>query len=325
MTSEIFSPMSDKNSGGRVRIIFFGLGSIGRSHAKLISDNFKHTIYAFRSDKTKRENDFGIRELNSLKEVEKLKPSVAFITCPTSKHVKYAKFCAEHKINLFIEKPLSHDKKGLQELAKAIKKSRIKSYTAYCLRFHPVIQWLKKYTAEKKPLHVRVQVSSYLPNWRKGSSLSDYSAHKRMGGGVILDLSHEIDYLYFLFGEPKNIKVNAKKISDVTVDAEDFADILMEMGNIYCNLHLNFMSRLKRREMILDFKENTIVVDLVNNKIKIIGNKKEETREITFHGDMDKVYLSQLKYFFTSKKNMNNIDESIQVFNTIAKIKEEIK
>ena len=285
--------MSDKNLGG-LRVIFFGLGSIGRRHAQLIRDNFNCELYAFRS-RTGSVNEMGIVEIHTLEEVERLDPDVAFITCPTSEHVKYATFCAERGMDLFIEKPLSHDQKGIRELVECVKKNKTKSYIAYCLRFHPVIRWLKKYTADKKPLHVRVQVSSYLPGWRKGSSLKYYSAHKRMGGGAILDLSHEIDYLYFLFGEPKNIKGNSKKLGAVTADAEDFADILMEFGNTPCNLHMNFMSRLKRREIILEFADKTLVADLINNTITVHG---ENERSIAFPSKIDDVYVAQLKHFF---------------------------
>jgi predicted dehydrogenase len=144
-----------------------------------------------------------------------------------------------------------------------------------------------------------------------------------MGGGVILDLSHEIDYLYYLFGNIKTIKANAKKIGNITKDTEDFADILLELDTgIFCNVHLNCFSRLKCREILLDFTDQTVRADLVTNTIEIL--KKDGRKRITFDFTRDDMFLSQLQYFFTNLKKktmMNNLDESIPVFNTIMKIK----
>ena len=85
-----------------------------------------------------------------------------------------------------------------------------------------------------------------------------------MGGGVLLDLSHELDYLQFLLGKPiKDVKINTGKVSDITVDSEDYADILFSINKTKCNVHLNFMSHLNRREIIIDYKDKTIIKDVV--------------------------------------------------------------
>ncbi len=316
----------------KLKIIFFGLGSIGKRHANLISKHFNCELYAFRSDKKSKRNELGMKEIYGLRDIDKIRPDIAFITNPTNEHIKYAIFCAKKGIDLFIEKPLSDKNKDLAEFRKVLKKNKTSMYVAYCLRFHPVIKWLKKYLENKKPFHVSVYTSSYLPHWRKGiNHLKSYSAFKKMGGGAILDLSHELDYLYYLFGEITKIKARAKKLSDVTVDAEDFADIWFEFENkICCNAHINFFSRLNRREIVLDFKENTIIGDLVENKIRIIDDKGIKEKKFKF--ERDDMYLDQLTYFFKTrnarknirdrdKKMMNGIEEAIRVFEIIMKVK----
>ena len=181
---------------------------------------------------------------------------------------------------------------------------------------------------KNKPLHLTVNASSYLPNWRKNiNHLKHYSAFKSKGGGVILELSHEIDYMCYLLGSIKNFKVNAKKMGNVTVDSEDFADILLEFkSGAYCNLHLNFFSNLQRREIVADFKDHTVVGDLLANSITVI--KDDKKRVIKFKSNRDDVLVSQMVYFFGNYgkgRMMNGLEEAARIFDAIIRIRKAAK
>ncbi|HIJ99511.1 TPA: Gfo/Idh/MocA family oxidoreductase [archaeon] len=311
-----------------MKVIFFGLGSIGERHARLLMDNFEHELYAFRSGKSSGKNSLGIEEVHTLEEIEKISPDVAFITNPTNLHISTAVQCASQGISLFVEKPLSHNEEGVQKLMDAVKSNDLSLYIAYCMRFHPVIKWLKEHLKNNKAIHATVRVSSYLPNWREGvDHLTHYSAIKDSGGGVLLELSHEIDYLYYLFGIPTIIEAVSSKASRVTTDAEDFADILLSFGgNLNCNLHMNFLSRLNRREMILDFEDHTVVADLAESKVRILSDEDDKVIELPF--ERDDMYLEQLNYFFDNMGKpgmMNGPDEAPKVLNTLMEIKEAAK
>jgi len=310
----------------KLKILFFGLGSIGRRHARLIKDNFDFELYAYRSGKGQGINDLGIKEFYDLEEAFSIKPDVAFITNPTYLHTSTAMECAKRNIALFIEKPLSNNKEGLSDLLKVVKKNNIVTYTAYCLRFHLAIIWLKNYLKKHTPLHITVFNSSYLPNWRENvDHLKHYNAFKEKGGGVILELSHDIDYLYYLFGDVKKISVNSGKISDVTIDSEDFVDVILQFeNNVFGNMYVNFLSRQLRIDVTVDFKDSTIIADIVKNTIMIIKDKKQET--IDFNVERDDYFLSQLNYFFShfrQGKLMNDLTESMKVFDIIMRIKKE--
>ena len=312
-----------------MKVVFFGLGSIGKRQARLLKANFNHKLYAFRSGE-ERGNELGIPELYDWDSLDRLKPDVAFITNPTKNHIPTALACAERKINLFIEKPLSHNLENVSLLMNKVEKHNLTAYVAYCLRFHPVIMWMKEHLIKHKPIHVSAYASSYLPDWRPGiNHLEHYSAKAQSGGGVILELSHEIDYLCYLLGEPTEIHRNYGKISSVTIDAEDFADLLLTFGNAPVNLHLNFFSRLNRREIIIDFNDHTIVGDLLSNEVKVIASSSKSSENnseeiIKFNLNRDNLYLSQLEYFFNNFKNpaiMNNLGESMDIFRILIKIK----
>ena len=123
-----------------MKILFFGLGSIGKRYAKLIKDNYNHELYAFRHDKNQVGNELNIKEIYKIDQIDEIKPDIAFITNITASHLKYANICAEKGIDLFIEKPLSHDDVGLDDFKKIVKENNVNIYVAYCLRFHPVIK-----------------------------------------------------------------------------------------------------------------------------------------------------------------------------------------
>lgn len=303
-----------------MKIVFFGLGSIGQRHANILLKNYKHDLFAFRSGVDDKENNLGIKELHFWKEVEQLRPDVAFITSPTYLHIETAIKCARIDCKLFIEKPIDKDLDGLEDLLSIVKEKRLPTYVSYNLRFHPIILGLKKYIENKKVLHTRVVSTSYLPSWRPGKDyLKDYSANANMGGGVILDLSHELDYISYLLGGIHKIEGNYSRRSSVTVDAEDFVDYLLDTELSPVNIHINFLSQLHQRYIQIDFDDLTVIGDLINAKIKEYQNESlKSSQKIDY--DRGQEYTTQMKYFFDNIDNpsmMNNLVEAADLFRKI--------
>ncbi|MDO8505871.1 MAG: Gfo/Idh/MocA family oxidoreductase [bacterium] len=309
-----------------MKAIFFGLGSIGTRHGRILKDFFPpHELFALRSKKEGKENELGIKEVYGWDEVEKLKPEIAFVTNPTNMHIETALKCAKFGMHLFIEKPLSCSMDGVKSLVQLCRKKNLTCYTAYCMRFHPVIKELKARMKGKKIFHVRAVVSSYLPSWRPGTDHKEsYSANATQGGGVLLDLSHEFDYLQYLFGAIGEIKGWHGRISNVTVDAEDAADVIIKtVEGVPINLHMNFMSRFEERKVIVDFEGGYAIGDIRNNCVEWMENDKKE--EKTFTTTRDDYFKDQLEYFFANIGNtriMNNLEESAELLKKILIFKE---
>lgn len=307
-----------------MKIIFFGLGSIGLRHAKILKENYRHELFAFRSGKDSLSNPLGINEIFSWEEVEKLKPDIAFITNPTSLHIDTAIRCAKLGCKLFIEKPIGKDLEGLGKLLKVVDKKNLVTYVGYNLRFHPVVKELKKYFNKKSIRFAKVVCTSFLPDWRPGTDyLKSYSANSKLGGGVILDLSHEIDYVNYLLGDIKKIDGYFAKIGNVTYDAEDFADMLVTTKTCLVNIHLNFLSFLKKRYIQLEFKDLTLIGDILNCEIIEFKNERlKKRRKLDYYQGQE--YESQLKYFFKNINNpkmMNNLEEASKLFKKIVAFK----
>lgn len=310
-----------------VKILFCGLGSIGRRHANLLQENFDCELFAYRTNKgQENENLIKIKEFNSWDHVDKLEFDVAFITNPTSLHIDFATKCANKGMHLFIEKPVDSTVDGLDNLLSVIETKKLTTYVAYPLRFHPVIKELKKMLKTKKVLHSRIFCTSYLPNWQKGKDhLKSYSASKEMGGGVLLDLSHEIDYASYLFGDIKSIYGRYGKKSNVTIDSEDFTDLIVKHSSLTSNIHLNYFSQNAQRKIEIETEDSYIRGDLIKNSILVVT--ENESFDKCFEINMDEIYLAQLKYYFDNISNnrmANNMFEASKTFRKIMEFKNRI-
>ena len=307
-----------------MKIIFFGLGSIGLRHAAILQRLGAGDLYAFRTFKGQRDNELGIKEVTRWSQVEKIKPDVAFITNPTALHIDTAIECARRNMHLFIEKPLGSDPAKLPQLLKIVKTKKLSSYVGYVLRFHPAILGIKTYLRDHTFYHMRIQTTSFLHRWRPGTDpLKSYSAKRAMGGGVIYELSHELDYIQFLLGDIKSIKGIFNRRSRLTVDAEDFADMLVETEKGPVNVHVDFFSEREQRKVQVDMDGLSIEADLITNKIVEFKGGKF-SREHGFDGATRDCYEPQIRYFLSNLHNpkmMNNISEAAELFKKIYQFK----
>lgn len=307
-----------------MKIIIFGLGSIGERHSRLLLEHFDCEVYAFRSSKQKGGNKLGIKEIYSWREVRKLKADIAFITNPTFLHLKTAIDCASLGMHLFIEKPLGSGLSGLSKLKKICRTKGLTCYIAYCLRFHQVILKAKELLKNKKLYHVRIACSSYLPDWRKRrDEAASYSESKKQGGGVLLDLSHEFDYIQFLFGPINSIQGVFGRVSEITIDSEDFSDaIIKTKAKLYINLHLNFNSHLVERSIKVDFSGGYIFADIIKSTVEYFNRGK--IQRFQFSKERNNYYLKQLQFFMANYKNRkkaSNVDESGDLLGKILEFK----
>lgn len=299
-----------------MKVLLIGLGSIGRRHARILLNRFRHEVFALRSSET-RLNIPGIVEVFSWQAVAGLKPDVAFITNPTMLHIETALNCAERGMHLFIEKPLSHSLNGINELKAICDRQDLTCYTAYCLRFHPAILKVKELLQGRRIFHVRAVCSSFLHSWRSGYADS-YSRHKEKGGGVVLDLSHEFDYVKYLFGDVTSLSGSCGKESSVTADAEDYADVVFKAGGVPINLHINFLSRIDERSMTIDFDCGYLTADILKGTVRYALEGHIE--DFRLNADRDDYLSAQTRYFFDNIRNkdiMNGLNEAAELLDKI--------
>ena len=308
------------------KILITGLGSIGKRYFRLFAERRDFEIFAFRSSR----NSARIfkNEIYSWEEARRLKPWAALITSPTSMHLETALRCAGLGAHLFIEKPLDMSVKRLSALEKIVRERKLTAYVAYNLRFHPGIQDLKKEVAERGFWNAQVHCSSWLPDWRPGTDYSrSYSASRKMGGGVLLDLSHEADYINWIFGPVRKITGTAAKVSGLNTDSEDSADLLFELPcGAAIPVHLDFCSYNRERSVKVMTKNCFFHLDLVRNTLLRRNARGESVK--SYKVDRDSTYKDQLGYFLARagrKKLMNTPAEAGSLLAKILEVRKQIR
>lgn len=305
-----------------MKILIIGLGSIARKHiAALKSLNVNMNIYALRSDPNSEKE----QEIENIYDLESLNISFDFaiISNPTHLHFEFIEKLAKLNISLFVEKPAVHTLQNVSSLISLIENRNIINYVACNLRFHPCIEFLKNKLDNEdiKINEVNVYCGSYLPDWRPNIDFRKvYSANASMGGGVHLDLFHELDYVSWLFGLPNKSRSTLRNVSSLNIDAIDYANYVLEYDTFTTNITLNYYRKKPKRTIEIVFDNDILEVDLINNKIININN------EIVFevpNFEIKKTYSFQLDYFMRCLKDkiepMNSIKESVEILKIVLK------
>jgi predicted dehydrogenase len=299
-----------------IKCCFFGLGSIGIRHLNNLIEitdktSLKISIDAFRSSGSKLNEQFKKiinQEISNIHELDFY--DFIFITNPTSLHYQTLLNTLNQTKHIFIEKPvfesINYDLNLLN-----LKKDTI-THVACPLRFNPVINYLKSYIKNKKVYSVRAICSSYLPEWRPDRDYRKiYSANKSMGGGVSLDLIHEIDYLTYLFGFPVNIINFKRKFSNLEIDSDDISLYIIEYKDKVAELHLDYFGRIPERKIELYMEDEVIIGDIINNKLVFLKEKKE----ISFNPE--NIFYKEMEYFLNlvinNEKSFNDINLAYKV------------
>ena len=214
------------------RILIVGLGSIGKCHLRLAREKFPlASIKVLRHLKTSIIPDFSDGCFATIEEAIQFAPQIAIIANPSTFHVQVAQELAQVNAHLLIEKPLSSSLKGVVDLIGTCKERNSVLMIGYNLRFSPSLRYFQELLSEGiigEFLSVRCEVGQYLPSWRPDSDYrKGVSARKELGGGALLELSHEIDYLRWIFGEVEWIRATLSHQSELEIDVEDSAHLTM--------------------------------------------------------------------------------------------------
>ncbi|MCQ2430987.1 MAG: Gfo/Idh/MocA family oxidoreductase, partial [Clostridia bacterium] len=138
--------------------------------------------------------------------LDKEKPDVLDICTPTYLHAPIAITAMRKGINVISEKPMSLNAAEADEIL-AVEKETGKFYmTAQVVRFMSPYMYLKKVIETQpygKPFHIRMSRIGGAPR----CSFENWYLDEKRSGHVLMDLMiHDIDYMHYAFGEPKNIQ-----------------------------------------------------------------------------------------------------------------------
>lgn len=213
-------------------LLIVSQGSIGRRHLRIARKLLPHAnIFVLRHKPCESIPEYANGCVNSLEEALAYSPQAAVIASPSTYHMQSAQPLAENGVHLLVEKPIAASLEGVQKLLATCATRRLVLMTAYNLRFLPSLQEYRRLIQTGcigKVISVRSEIGQHLPSWRPGSDYrQSVSALRALGGGVLLELSHEIDYLRWIFGEVAWVQASLSKQSSFAIDVEDTAHLVL--------------------------------------------------------------------------------------------------
>jgi predicted dehydrogenase len=288
-------------------VLVAGAGSIGRRHvANLLQLGIKRLASvdadASRLEPVVKESSAeGFTDFDTA--LCNFRPGAVFVCTPPVFHVQQALAAVRSGADVFIEKPLSHNLDCLGALKNEAGRQRRVVHVGYNLRFNPGIRMLKRLIEEGvagKILWARAEVAHYLPDWRLWQDYrQSYTARRELGGGIILDASHEIDYILWLLGPPSELICMAGTVSDLDVNVEDCATILLRLrSGAQADIHMDFVQRTASRSCAVAGDRARLEWDYARNEVRIVRpGSLPEVMDYEF--ETNEMYLRETENFFS--------------------------
>ncbi len=292
-----------------MNIAIIGYGVIGARHAAIL-ERLGHTVIFFKP-KSYQVDTYQAELCIFLKTNNIL---VACITNPTSLHWDTLVTCVKANVHSFVEKPIANIylRNEFIQLKKEIKRKCLTIMIGYDMRFSPWIQMLEKKINRNTIGSVwggRIMAGQFLPDWRKGKDYREfYSARQKLGGGVLRDLSHEIDYLTWLINKPI-VRVTSRMMhtKHLLIDTEDIVSIIFEYKDkTIIEMHLDYLTVPYRRSAEFYGSEGTMIWDDNEKTIRVYQRKNNRGKLIASTAtinDSKNILEAEWKHFFSCIKD----------------------
>ena len=299
-----------------MKALVCGLGSIGKRHIENLEKlGFScKDILIYRTGKGTP--TFGNNFLKEhpqhsvyydIKEAFSHKPDITFITNPTTFHIPLALTAAYHNSHLYIEKPISNTLEKIPELIEATEQRNLIAYVAYNLRYHPALQKIKELIHEKilgEIINVHAEMGERISDWHPWENHTfSYACRKELGGGAVLTQSHEIDYLYWLFGKPEWVFAGGGTVGDLVMDVENVASVLLKFPHFFATLSLDYYKRPRKRYLQITGTEGRLEWNDFEGELTHYPLNKEKICFGETFQDRNMMYLHQLEEFLNCVKH----------------------
>lgn len=260
--------------------LVIGYGSIGQRHARLLKDLGQDVAIVSR------------RSVNFPKVFDQLEralgdcdPDYIVVASRTNEHLGDIEKLTKlgFKGTILAEKPLFNSPHPLPENSfKGI-------HVAFNLRFHPVIRALRSTLEGRSIYAAHAYVGQYLPDWRPGTEYSKhYSAIRNQGGGVLRDLSHELDYLTWILGGWSNLTASGGQFSSLDIDSDDVFSLLLSTPKCpVVTINMNYLDSQLRRQIHVLTDQGTVHADIVAGTLSVSGDLSE------FEHQRDDTYIAE--------------------------------
>lgn len=292
-----------------MRVLLVGLGSIGCRHLtnlRLVEPTAHVTIWRQHSKRQSAARILSLADciVYSLEDALDVKPDAALITNPASLHIETGLALARQGIHLFIEKPLSNTLNGVNELLDLCRERKLILMVGYNFRFYQPMQVMRQTLMEGRigrVMVLRAEVGQFLPEWRQTNDYRQSASAKHdLGGGAVLELSHELDYVRWLVGEVKTVSAQVAHLSDLDIDVEDTAEVILQFSDgAIGSVHLDMIQRATTRTCRIIGTEGILTWDGLCHGVRLFSATMNAWVDLYPPEPIDRneMYVAELRHF----------------------------
>ena len=315
------------------RAVVVGLGNIALRHRRNLKSLFPEIfiIAVSASGKVTNQNvEFADQIISSLDEVVREGVDMAIVASPAPFHKSHAKLLLLAGIPTLIEKPVTSSSQDVYELMKIYEETHTPAAVGYCLRYMPSSIKIKELLDQKiigSIYNAFVDTGQYLPDWRPSKEYQNsVSAKKSLGGGVLLELSHEIDYIQWLLGSMEVQYAHLRSSSELNLEVEELVDVILvsDTGTV-CNIHLDFLQKKANRTCSFIGEKGRLDWDLLSNTIMLHTGGGSEVLFSEADWDPNQMYLSLLTDFLDLVAGRKNSSIDLEQAAKTVELIEDIK
>lgn len=287
--------------------LVIGYGSIGRRHIEVLQTlGHKVSVVSRHLETSEIPVYKTIREAFAAQRFSYIVIAVATVQHADTLQ-ELLPFCDAETV-CYIEKPLFSSTEQAFPLPDG------KYVVGYILRAHPLMRDVYDLVKGKKLYSARIACGQYLPTWRPGTDYRKcYSAHRDEGGGVLRDLSHELDLLYMLCGKWLNLTAAGGHYSDLEIDSDDQYQLMWEAERCpMCSCHIDYLARNFHRDLYVEYEGGSLHLNFITGTLYHNGEEKKITLE---RNDMFRLIHSEaMKYDLTY---LPNADDALHIITQI--------
>lgn len=305
------------------KCLIIGCGSIGERHLfNLKKLGIKDiAVYDINREKLRKiSKKYRVQIFEDLNSSFSFKPDISLVCTYPGLHLKHSTACLKKGSHVFVEKPLSSSLVGVEKMLNMADSMGLKISVGYNTRFEKGLNFLRSKIKKisNNPLSISCQFGNHLKFWRPGSNYRIHYILKK-DGGIILDDSHEYDYVRWLINdEVDTVYCQTKKSQTLKSKTESIASINLKFKNgtianllidylrpkfernchvIYENCEFRWKFNPKNRSSWKNYGTN-VKVSVESNYIS-----KQISKTKIFNEKINEMYFQEIKDFVYSVKN----------------------
>lgn len=316
------------------KILIVGFGSVGKRHAENFF-NLDCDISVVEVNLTK------INEHSSKFQVHAFYKNVsdainferfdgAVICSPTFFHPLQSLALIEAGIPVLVEKPLAINLSDTIMLKEDLKRLNGKLLLGYTWRWWEPLRILRGLVLGNKigkVRHVHFNMSAHLADWHPWERYQDFfMSSVKLGGGALLDESHWIDIMIWIFGMPNAVSGKVIKLSELEIETDDNVDIFCEYEGLSVTIHLDLFGRPHDKSIRFTGENGSIIWTAEPNKIRVSNNMLPIWEDYNYDYQRNDMFVSLAKDFILLIDNefesQCSIDDGINVLKIIEAVRQ---